>query len=341
MMFWKKLLPMILAFILVGAVWVVYFKYFKSPEALVVYCAHDAIYSDQVLDRFTEKTGIEVIRKNDTEATKALGLVELLVREKAAPRCDVFWNNELLGMIQLQEEGVLEPWKGSGYQRIPDKYKDPSGDWTGFAARARVYIQHVVAGKPLPPPLSVLGGSDLSRTAIAKPLYGTTLTHYAALWARWGKEATQKWHFDCRSKGMREVNGNSVTKELVANGVCDLGFTDTDDFFGAKDDGADVTMTPVRLSDGATICIPNTVAVIRGTRHRKAARQLVDFLLSEESELALARSASRQIPLGSVDPGALPADVSAMVPWLEAGIPLNELSAARTECLAWLKSLDD
>ena len=335
----KKFLPMILAFVLVGATWTVYSRYFTSPEALVVYCAHDAIFSDQVLDRFTEKTGIEVIRKHDTEATKSLGLVELLVREKSAPRCDVFWNNELLGMIQLQEEGALEPWKGSGYQRIPDKYKAASGEWAGFGARARVYIQNADAQPPRDP-LSILDGSDLSRTAIAKPLYGTTLTHYAALWALWGKEATQKWHFECREKGMREVSGNAATKDLVANGVCDLGFTDTDDFFGAKDAGAPVTMTPVRLTDGATICIPNTVAVIRGARHREAARKLVDFLLSEESELALARSASRQIPLGEVDPDALPQDVRAMVPWLSDGIPLGELGAARKECLEWLKGLD-
>jgi len=337
---WRKLLPTIVALALVGLVWGAYVTFFASSGALIVYCAHDATYSRAVLDRFTEQTGIKVLVKDDTEATKSLGLVELILKERSAPRCDVFWNNELLGMIQLQEAAVLEPWKGAGYRRIPDNYKDPNGEWCGFAARVRVYILNSNRGTAQDA-AAILNSDDLSRTAIAKPLYGTTLTHYSALWHQLGRDVTREWHLENRRKGMKEVNGNAITKDLVANGVCDLGFTDTDDFFVAKDSGAAVAMVPARLPDGATICIPNTVAVIRGTRHQQAARKLVDFLLSEENELALANSASRQLPLGAVDASRLPEEVRAMLPWLEQGRAPGELAAAREECLKWLKSLDD
>jgi iron(III) transport system substrate-binding protein len=39
------------------------------------------------------------------------------------------------------------------------------------------------------------------------------------------------------------------------------------------------------------------VAMIKGCPHPEKARKLIDFLLSPEVEAALARSASRQIPL--------------------------------------------
>jgi iron(III) transport system substrate-binding protein len=179
---------------------------------------------------------------------------------------------------------------------------------------------------------------DLSRFAIARPLYGTTLTHYALLWQRWGREKTIAWHRDWRARGVRELNGNAAVKDAVAEGVCDAGFTDTDDFFEAKDAGKPVAMQPVQLEDGATICIPNTVAIVRGTRRENDAHRLVDFLLSAETELALARSKSRQIPLGPVPADQVPAEVRELQAAAQRGAPLTNLLPARNECLAWLKA---
>ncbi len=68
-----------------------------------------------------------------------------------------------------------------------------------------------------------------------------------------------------------------------------------------------------------------------------AARKLVDFLLSAETEMALAQSAARQIPLGPVaEP--LPADVEPLATWARAGADLRTLLPARTAVIDWLKS---
>ena len=320
----RRLLPLLLLAALTGA-WL----YHRSgPPRLTVYCAHDSIYAESILRDFTRQTGIPVAARYDTEATKSLGLTELLVREKDAPRCDVFWNNELLGTLDLQEKGILAPYRGPGWQRIPANFKDADGHWTGFAARMRVEISQAQKAAPF----------DLARFAIAKPLYGTTLTHYAVLWQRQGREKTIAWHRDWRARGVRELRGNAAVKDAVANGACDAGFTDTDDFFQAKDAGQPVIMRPVQLDDGATICIPNTVAIIRGTRRETDARRLVDFLLSAETELALARSKSRQIPLGPVPEEHVPAEVRELRGWTADAVPLANLLPARNECLAWLKA---
>ena len=325
----RRVLPLLLLAALVFA-WL----YQRSgPPRLTVYCAHDSIYAESILRDFTRQTGIPVAARYDTEATKSLGLTELLVREKDAPRCDVFWNNELLGTLDLQEKGILAPYRGPGWQRIPADFKDADGHWTGFAARLRVRISNTQ--KPAPADGET---PDLPRFAIAKPLYGTTLTHYSVLWQRWGRERLTAWHRDWRTRGVRELNGNAAVKDAVADGACDAGFTDTDDFFEAKDDGKPVAMRPVRLDDGATICIPNTVAIIRGTRRATDAQRLVDFLLSAETELALARSKSRQIPLGPVPEDQVPAEVRELQAWAQHAAPLTALLPARNACLAWLKA---
>src|SRR4051812_16561678 len=88
------------ALVVVGIIAVVCLTVWRLSHlqtGLVVYCAHDAIFADSILRDFEKQTGLKVAVKYDTEATKSLGLVELLLREKDAPRCDLFWNNELLG----------------------------------------------------------------------------------------------------------------------------------------------------------------------------------------------------------------------------------------------------
>ena len=148
-------------------------------------------------------------------------------------------------------------------------------------------------------------------------------------------------------------------------GTCDAGLTDSDDAFVAIDDGMPVQMLPVRVtslsseslptdsrnpslnakpdkvlgkSAGFTICIPNTVGIINGTKRRQAAQQLIDFLTSKETELALAKATSRQIPLGPIDPAQLPNDLRNLTEWSRDGIDLRSLLPARRECLKWLQS---
>ncbi len=327
---------------LLFALWCAWFFLRNSGDSsgpLVVYCAHDAIFSEAILRDFEKRTGLAVALRFDTEATKSLGLTELLIREKDAPRCDVFWNNELLGTLDLQQRGLLLPYQGPGAARIPAAYKAADGSWTGFAARLRVTIANTAKLGTTPPNLdALLPGSDYSKLALAKPLYGTTLTHYTALWQLWGRDKLLAWQADWRRGGAQELNGNGAVKDAVAAGVCYAGYTDTDDFFAAKDEGKPVAMTPVRLENGQTIAIPNTVAIIRGTRHPNAARQLVDFLLSAETELALANSKARQVPLGPVPANLLPAEVRELVGWAKDGVDLTALGPARAECLAWLKA---
>jgi iron(III) transport system substrate-binding protein len=314
----------------------------RRGDALVVYCAHDSVFADGILGDFQKRTGIEVVTRYDTEATKSLSLVELLLREKDAPRCDVFWNNELLGTMDLAERGVLAGYRGTGWERIPAAFKAPDAQWAGFAARFRVHIVNTTKIALDDPRVAALArpdvSGDLSRVAMAKPLYGTTLTHYVLWWNNWGGDQLRSWHERTRQLGLRELNGNGAVKDAVAEGVCDYGFTDTDDFYDAKDAGFPVALKPVRLASGQTICIPNTVALIRGARHEAQARQLIDFLLSADTELALARSKSRQVPLGPVADELLPEEVRAMKPWVTEGVALAPLAKVRAECLEWLKT---
>src|SRR5437879_1531280 len=74
---------------------------------VTIYCALDDVYARPILDDFERETGIHVKASFDTEASKTVGLVQNLRLERSNPRCDVFWNNEILHTVRLADEGVL------------------------------------------------------------------------------------------------------------------------------------------------------------------------------------------------------------------------------------------
>lgn len=331
-----------------------------AAQTLVVYCAHDRAYSESILNAFTARTGIAVRAKYDSELTKSLALVELIRQEKDAPQCDVFWNNELLGTMDLADDDLLEEDHREGKQGDA-LWRDHRGRWVGFAGRLRVWIVNADRMRPDGEAVdAAFIGKDLSRFTVANPIFGTTRTHYTVLWSVLGGDAVKKWDAAAKERGLVPARSNGQTKSLVAEGRCDFGWTDTDDYFEAKDAGKPVTMMPVRLRDprsmidtpagvenvlsatkGKVICIPNTAAVIRGSKNRDAARRLVDYLASPETQITLANGPARQIPLCPLteeQEAKLSKDVRAMRPWLKDVMDPAIDDQARRDCLAWLKS---
>lgn len=308
--------------------------------SLVVYCSCDAAIAEPVLDRFRQQTGIRVEVRFDEEANKSLGLANLLIAEKDAPRCDVYWNNQALGTDRLRREGVLAAYESPNAGRIPAGFRDDRFFWTGFSARLRVYLLNTDQ-VPQPDAATVetlLKATQLDRVTIAQPVFGTTLSHYAVLAADIGLDELQAWHQSLQQRGVRQVRGNSITRDLVAEGICDLGWTDTDDAYGAIDKGRPVQMLPVRLAGGQTICLPNTAALIAGAPHPEQARQFIDFLLSEEVELMLATASARQIPLGPVDESQLSAEVRQLREWSLDAVSLGPAARMHQQVLDWLLS---
>ncbi len=325
----------------------------RASDTLVVYCTHDLVYAEPVLEEFTRQTGIKVTIVGDTEATKSLGLIERLLREGDQTPCDLFWNNEVLGTIRLQRQGLLAAYLGPASQRIPERFKDREGHWHGFAGRMRVWIAREslsVEGLALSerggstnsppsssdPQRSTLNPQPSPRMAIAKPLYGTTFTQFAMLWHLHGAGQTQLEHLELVEQGVRFVAGNAMVRDMVAGGSCDYGMTDTDDVFAARDAGYKVDMLPIRI-DGKTLCIPNTVALLKSTDRPDDARQLLEYLLSEEVELQLAKTA-RQIPLGHVAAEKIPEEVRLLVAWASESWNVADAADVAGDCLEWLKS---
>ena len=272
----------------------------SGQKQVVVYTAVDQVFSEPVFREFEKQIGIQVLAVYDVEAAKTTGLVNRLIAESSRPKADVFWSNEYAQSIILKEKGILAPYASASAIDIPEQYRDPEHFWTGFAARARVIIVNTSLVYENEYPHSIFDLSDPSwkdEVGIAKPLFGTTATHAAALFAYLGDSGAQNYFQSLLNNNVHIVDGNSVVRDMVVSGELKCGLTDTDDAFVAMENGDPIKMIFPDQQYMGTLLIPNTVGLIKGAPHPDAARQFIDYLLSKETEKALAYSSSRNIPL--------------------------------------------
>lgn len=272
----------------------------SANEEVVVYTSLDQVFSQPILKDFEKKTGVKVRAVYDVEASKTTGLVNRLIAEKSYPRADVFWNSEVGKTLVLKNKGILSPYHSPSAKDIPAQFKDPEGYWTGFGARCRVLIYNTKLLGPSELPESIfelIQPRWRKKVTMGYPLFGTTATHVAALYAVLGKEKAEAYLKALRDNQVLIVNGNAMVRDVVVRGEVPIGFTDTDDVNVAIEAGKPVKMIfPDREGIG-TLFIPNTVCMIKNGPNPEAGKKLVDYLLSMEVEERLAFSPSAQIPV--------------------------------------------
>ena len=262
----------------------------NNENTVTVYTSVDRNYSEQVFNDFESKTGIRVLAVYDTEANKTTGMVNRLIEEQKIPVADVFWNSEFAQTILLKEKGVLAPYISEEAQDISLQYKDEAGYWSAFGGRARCILVNTDLVQPDDYPTGfddfLDDHYDRSKIGMAYPLFGTTATHAAALYALMGDERATEFYQSIYEGGIRIVDGNGAVRDLVADGQLIFGFTDTDDALIAINKGQPVKMILPDQKQGqkGTLIIPNTVAMVKGAVNTDNAKVFIDYLLSNETE---------------------------------------------------------
>lgn len=325
----------------------------KSPggDEVVLYSSSDDGPLREVVRAFEAAHGIRVRTAGDTEATKTTGLVQRLLAEREAPRADVWWSNELMGTLRLGREGVFEPYTSAAEADFggtwPDELRGEHGDWYGFAMRARVivYSTRRVDAADIPRRLDDFTRERWKgRFGMARPQFGTTRGHIAALVALAGESETRRFLLALRENGLRLYDGNSAVVRAVANAEIDAGLTDTDDVYVGLREGwpvamvfeeADGTATGPGFTSFGPVLIPSSVARVRGGPNPASAAKLIDFLLSEQVERILARDESRFIPIRP----SVAADFPAHAPSSPARVPPSMLREAEPVAAALIEEV--
>jgi iron(III) transport system substrate-binding protein len=304
--------------------------YRQGQPEVVVYAALDREFSEPVLDDFTKASGIRVRAKYDDESTKTVGLTSVIIQEAGRPRCDVFWNNEIIHTLRLGEKGLLDVYHSPAGEAYPEMFRDPGGKWHGFAGRARVLIVNtklVVASERPASIYDLANPKWKGKIGIARPTAGTTASHAACLFAALGEEKAKEFFRRLRANDVQILGGNKQVAVDVASGRIAFGLTDTDDAIIELERAGPVAIIyPDRGPDQlGTLFIPNTLAIVRGCPHLEQARKLIDFLLSPGVEEILALGPSAQIPLNP----AVKTELRVETPRTVKAMPVDFAASAR------------
>ena len=298
----KNFIYIIILFICIFAVGILFIKNKNnSKPVVVVYVSEDQVFSEPILKAFEKKTGIKVKAVYDTEESKSTGAMNRLIAEKNNPQADVYWANEPIRAEILKQRGISTPYFSPNANGIPDKFKDKKGYWTGFSARARVFV----VNKNTPQkPASIIDYTKpkwKGKTVIANPLFGTTTTQIAALFSLWGNAKTETFMANIKNNNVKISSSNGESADLVASGEFNFSLVDSDDAINRIRQGKPIEM--IYPDQGANeigcLIVPNATVLIKGAPHYENAKKLIDYLLSKSTEKKLAYADCAQFPLHS------------------------------------------
>jgi iron(III) transport system substrate-binding protein len=246
----------------------------KSSRVVVVYTSQDQVYAEPLLAEFTKQTGIKVLPLFDSESVKTTGLVQRLIAEKGHPIADIFWSNEEMLAHHLIARGVLD------------------SNWiacVGQRTRRIVINTNKLSLAEAPRSIRELIDPKWRRKiAMAYPVYGTTAAHMARLREAWGDEKWRNWCEEFKANKPFIVDGNSVVVKLVGAGEAWIGLTDSDDVAAGLRNNLPIAAAPIdpRFND-EFLRIPNTIAIVKGSEDKRAAREFYEFAQSEKTLAAL------------------------------------------------------
>ncbi len=304
-----------------------------------LYTSLDTQVIDQVIstiDAVTTDTPLRVRVIGDTEATKATGLVQRIIDERARPGCDVWFSSEILGTLRLASLGLLEPLgdiaapiaPAPGAAPVPWPIVGPDATYLAVAQRPRVIAWSTrrlgaAVSKAPPASLQALAQDASIRVAIADPRFGTTRGDLAALALAWGEPALTDWLSRLVRNGLRVVPGNAAVVRAINTSEADCGLTDYDDLFAAISNAWPVAghaAIDEASPNRGCVYTPATLAIIRNAPNPARARRLARAMSSPEVQTVLAQGPMRMNPVGRTLenlPADLPTYPAVTVNWNE------------------------
>ena len=271
----------------------------RPTNTVTVYVSEDQVFSEPILKDFERQTGIRVNAIFDTEEAKSTGVMNRLLAEKNNPQADVYWANEPVRADVLKQRGISAAYKPTAAGEIPDQFKDPDAHWTGFSARARLLVVNKSARIRPSSILAYLDPKTKGKGVIANPLFGTTTAQMAALFSLWGDEKGKRFLDGLKTNQVKLAGSNGESADFVASGEFEFALVDSDDAVARIRHGKPLEIVYPDQGEGeaGVLILPNAVALIRGGPNPDRGKDLIEYLVSKETERKLAFADCAQIPL--------------------------------------------
>lgn len=248
---------------------------------LVLYaCLFDPDKLEVIFQTFKQQYGTEVTCL-DMSSGEAL---ERIRAERENPQGDVLFGTTNLSHVNLAAEGLLEPYKGVGWNLLPEgPIKDPDGYWTGF-------YYGVIGFACSPERLEEIGAEcpdswqDLldpvyeGEIVIASPAAsGTSYTVLSGLAQLMGVDGAFEWYREFDKNVAQYTESGSAPGKLAAAGEFAVGISFAHDIQVQQDKGLPVIIS---FPQEGTPFEIGGISIIKGARNLAAAQAWVDYVFT-------------------------------------------------------------
>jgi iron(III) transport system substrate-binding protein len=257
-------------------------------------------------------------RQSDTKLEVRYGdsaeLAATLAEEGDNSPADVFFAQDAGALGAVAEEGRLAELPDEVLDRVAERYRDPQGRWVGTSGRVRVIAYNTDEVREDELPDTIAGFTDARwKGKLGVPPTNASFQAFVTAYRLAESEtAARNWLKAIKKNEPKFYEKNSQVVEAVAAGEIDAGFVNHYYVGLLKEEQPDAPVANhfLRAGDPGALVNVAGVGVVDGTDDEEAARELVDFLLSDEGQRFYPEEAEEaEYPLvdGIAGPEGLPA----------------------------------
>ncbi|AOM84143.1 extracellular solute-binding protein [Salisediminibacterium beveridgei] len=271
----------------------------EAGGELVVYSARNETFVQDLLDKFEDETGIEVLALHSAEP--------LQIQEEAGNvQADVFISNDLGGLEYLNQEGLLVGGDYDNVDSIAEEYRAENNEWIALSSRARgfIYNKDMIDEADVPQSMEDLFDPSFADVengyAITRGGNGGMIGNVSALRYEWGDDRTQEWIEAIQENASGIMQGHGDIRRAVGAGEHSFGLVNNYYFHQQLEepDNNNVGFIYPDQEDGQMGAITNAAGLgnVADGPNSDNAEYFINWLLEEENQLAFVGE-SLEVPI--------------------------------------------
>ncbi|MDL2271890.1 ABC transporter substrate-binding protein [Desulfovibrio sp. OttesenSCG-928-I05] len=268
---------------------------FAAETAICYNCPPEWAGWGNQLALIKDETGILVPLDNKNSGQS----VSQLIAEKNNPVADVCY----LGIsfaINAQKAGVIEPYKGVGWESVPDGLKDPDGYWVSIHSGTMGFMVNVEAleGRPVPKSWKDLldpqykGMIGFLDPASAFVGYVGAVAANEALGGSLDNFDPGIAYFTELQKNDPIVPKQTAYARVLSGEIPILLDYDFNAYRAKHQDKADVEFV---IPAEGTIMVPYVMTFVKGAPHAETGKKVIDFVLDTKGQRLWAENFLRPV----------------------------------------------
>jgi iron(III) transport system substrate-binding protein len=251
---------------------------------LTIYSGREEELVAPLLEQFEQENDVEL----EVRYADSAELAATIAEEGENSPADVFFAQDPGSLGALEEEDLLAELPDELLERVPERFRDPDGRWTGTSGRVRVLAYNTEALSETEVPDSVFDLTDPKwKGKIGFPPTNASFQAFVtAMRLSAGEERTREWLKGFAANDPRTYEKNTPVVEAVAAGEIELGLVNHYYLYLVKEEQPDAPVANHFLEPGDPGALVSVAGagIIDGTDDEDVAQDFVEYLLSDEGQ---------------------------------------------------------